>query len=82
MATITIEVPDERKDRTGADGSRLPELLLYLVQQPAGTAHIYRYILNFMASQPTKEQYIAFPSYARDDRALGDGSWHAAKLLN
>ncbi|MBC6475491.1 MAG: hypothetical protein GDA48_24035 [Hormoscilla sp. GM102CHS1] len=69
MATITIEVPDELKDQLDRMGDRLPELLSLSLKQPAVPAHIYRYILNFIASEPTKEQIAAFcPTPEMTDR--------------
>nr|WP_155706942.1 hypothetical protein [Gloeocapsopsis dulcis] len=41
-------------------GDRLPELLALSLQQPALPSHIYSYILNFLASNPTPEQIVAF----------------------
>ena len=60
MTTITIEVPDELADALTRAGDRLPELLALWLQQPVLPAHIYRYILDFLASQPTMEQIAAF----------------------
>jgi len=60
MTTITIEVPDELAEALARAGDRLPELLALSLQQPALPAHIYRYILDFLASQPTGEQLAAF----------------------
>lgn len=60
MPTITIEVPEELSVALAQVGDRLPELLALSLQQPALPAHIYRYILNFLASKPTPEQIAAF----------------------
>lgn len=60
MPTITIEVPEELGERLSQIGDRLPELLALSLQQPALPAHIYHYILNFLASNPTPEQIAAF----------------------
>ncbi|MGA9381910.1 MAG: hypothetical protein WBV73_24380 [Phormidium sp.] len=60
MARITLEVPSELSDQLELLGDRLPELLALSLQQPALPAHIYRYILNFLASNPTPEQIAAF----------------------
>jgi hypothetical protein len=65
---ITIEVPEELSVALAQVGDseallqadRLPELLALSLQQPALPAHIYRYILNFLASNPTPEQIAAF----------------------
>lgn len=60
MPKITIEVPEELSVALAQFGDRLPELLALSLQQPALPAHIYRYILNFLASNPTPEQIAAF----------------------
>lgn len=60
MTTITIEVPDELSDLLAEVGDRLPELLALSLQQPVLSAHIYRYILNFLASRPTAKEIAAF----------------------
>ncbi|GFE71894.1 hypothetical protein [Chroococcus sp. FPU101] len=60
MAKITIEVPDELSSQLAQVGDRLPELLALSLQQPAIPAQIYRYILDFLASEPTKEEILAF----------------------
>ncbi len=60
MSTITIEVPDEHSEMLVKAGDRLPEILALSLRQPALPAHIYRYILDFLASQPTPERIAAF----------------------
>jgi hypothetical protein len=60
MATITIEVPDELSGLIAQVGERLPELLTRSLQQPALPAHVYRYVLAFLASNPTAEEVAAF----------------------
>ncbi len=60
MAQITIELPDELSEQLVQLGDRLPELLALSLQQPAIPAHIYRYIIDFLASEPTPEQIINF----------------------
>lgn len=60
MSTITIEVPDEIAELVNKAGDRLPEILALSLKQPPLSAHIYRYILDFLASQPTAEQIAAF----------------------
>ena len=60
MPRITIEVPDELSGQLTQMGDRLPELLVQFLQQPALPVHIYRYILNFLASAPTPEEIAAF----------------------
>ncbi len=69
MATITLDVPDELADALARTGDRLPELLALSLRQPALPASIYRYILDFLASQPTAEQLVAFaPTPAMTER--------------
>lgn len=60
MATITIEVPDELSRLIAQVGDRLPELLAQSLQQPALPAHIYRYVLDFLARNPAAEEIRAF----------------------
>jgi len=60
MATITIEVPDEWSEQLAQLGDRLPDLLRQCLQQPVLPANVYRYILDFLTSQPTPEQIAAF----------------------
>jgi hypothetical protein len=60
MPTITLEVPDDLADQLVHVRDRLPELLALSLHQPALPAHIYRYILGFLASNPTPEQIAAF----------------------
>lgn len=60
MPRIILEVPEELSDQLAQIGDRLPELLALSLQQPALPAHIYRYILNFLASNPTPQQIVAF----------------------
>lgn len=60
VATITIEIPDDLSEQLTQLGDRLPELLQQCVQQTVLPAHVYRYILDFLTSQPTPEQIAAF----------------------
>ncbi|MCP2729493.1 hypothetical protein [Limnofasciculus baicalensis] len=60
MPKITIEVPEELSNQLAEIGDRLPELLRLSLQQPALPAHVYRYILNFIASKPTPQEIAAF----------------------
>lgn len=60
MSTITIEVPDELSDLVAEAGDRLPELLAQSLRQPALPAHVYRYVLDFLASNPSAEQVASF----------------------
>jgi hypothetical protein len=69
MATVTIEVPDELSELLAQAGDRLPELLAQSLKEPTLPAHVYRYVLNFLASRPTPEQVAAFgPTPEMTDR--------------
>jgi hypothetical protein len=60
VTTITLAVPDELAEALTRIGDCLPELLALSLQQPALPASLYRYILDFLASQPPVEQFAAF----------------------
>jgi hypothetical protein len=60
MATITLEIPDELAGRAEELRRRLPELLVLNLEQPAVPARTYRYILDFLASNPSPEAIVAF----------------------
>jgi hypothetical protein len=69
VAKITLEVSDELSERLAEVSDRLPELLALSLQQPALPAHTYRYILDFLASNPAPEQIAAFgPTPAMQER--------------
>lgn len=60
MPKITLEVSEELSKQLASVGDRLPELLALSLQQPPLPAHIYRYILTFLTSNPTPEQIAVF----------------------
>ncbi len=60
MPTITLDVSDEIATQLDAAGDRLPELLALSLQQPAVPAHIYRFIIDFLASNPSPQDLAAF----------------------
>lgn len=68
MARITIDVPDDLLEQLAQMGDsleetlrdRLPQLLRQDARQPILPAHIYRYVLDFLASQPTPDQIAGF----------------------
>lgn len=71
MATITIEVPDDLSDQLAQLGDRLPDLLRQCLQQSALPAQVYRYILDFLISQPSPDQIAAFrPTAEMQERLL------------
>jgi hypothetical protein len=68
MAKITLEIPDEWSEqltKAGEDpadwlSQRLPEFIALNLQQPALPAHIYHYVLDFIANNPTPQQIADF----------------------
>lgn len=69
MATVTIEVPDDLSELVAQAGDRLPELLARSLREPTLPAHVYRYVLDFLASRPTPEQLAALgPTPEMNDR--------------
>lgn len=69
MATVTIEVPDELSELVTQAGDRLPELLAQSLKEPTLPAHVYRYVLDFLASRPTPDEVAAFgPTPEMTDR--------------
>jgi hypothetical protein len=60
MPKITLEISEELSAQLSQIGDRLPELLALSLQQPALPAHIYRYILDFLSSNPTSQEIAEF----------------------
>jgi hypothetical protein len=60
MATVTIEVPNELSELVAQAGDRLPELLAQSLREPTLPAHVYRHVLDFLASRPSPDQLAAF----------------------
>lgn len=60
MPTITLDVSDELAAQVDAIRDRLPELLALGIQQSAIPTHVYRYVLDFLASNPSPEAIAAF----------------------
>ena len=60
MTTITIEVPDELSEQLRRAKAPLSELLARGLRPSPLPADVYSYVLNFMASAPTREQIAAF----------------------
>jgi hypothetical protein len=71
MAKITLEIPDELAEQLTKVGDRLPELMTQVLQQTAVPGHIYRYVLEFLANNPTSEQIAAFPPTPEMQQRLG-----------
>ena len=77
MAKITLDIPDELIAQLSELGQpiaewlpqQLPSLLTQGTQPTILPAHIYRYILDFIASGPTPQQILDFrPTPAMQDR--------------
>jgi hypothetical protein len=69
MATLTIEIPDELMEQLAPVHDQLPELLSRCLSLSALSAQVYRYILDFLTSQPTPAQIAAFrPTPAMQER--------------
>lgn len=60
MATVTIEVPDDLSELVRQAGDRLPELLVLSLKEPTLPPHVYRYVLDFLASRSTPAQVASF----------------------
>lgn len=71
MPKITLDISDdlfEQLTQTGAS-DRLTELLALSLQQPALPASIYRYLFDFITSNPTSQQISDFrPTLEMQDR--------------
>jgi hypothetical protein len=53
MVKITLEVPEELSEKLGKLGDRLPEFLNKSLEQAVLPSSVYRYVLNFLANDPT-----------------------------
>lgn len=61
MAQITIEVPDPLAERLLAVGDRLPEVLVRgLAESASPLNEVYRYVLEFLASNPSPDVIVNF----------------------
>jgi hypothetical protein len=61
MAQITIEVPETLAKRLASVRDRLPEVLARWLDQPSPVPdEVYRYILEFLASNPSPQEVIDF----------------------
>jgi len=60
MASLTIEISDDLMERLAPMRDQLPELLRQCLQPSVISAQVYRYVLDFLASQPTPEQVATF----------------------
>jgi len=60
MAMLTIEIPDDLMEQLSPVKEQLPELLRRCLHPLALPAQVYRYVLDFLTSQPTPEQIAQF----------------------
>ena len=60
MAVLTIEIPDELMEQLSPLRDQLPELLRRCLHPLALPAQVYRYVLDFLTSEPTPEQIASF----------------------
>ncbi|PMB01616.1 hypothetical protein CEN45_12265 [Fischerella thermalis CCMEE 5198] len=69
MVKITLEVSEELSEKLTQLGDvwrqaalrlRLPELLALSLEQPPLPSRVYQYIVDFLVSNPTSEQILAF----------------------
>ena len=61
MAQITIEVPDSLAERLAPVRDRLPEVLAHGLEQLSPVPNeVYRYILDFLTSNPSPQAIIDF----------------------
>jgi len=83
MTTITLEVPDELAAQIAALRGRLPDLLAQVLKsESSGTkpqvngtqqsSPLYREIVDFLASDPSPEQVVAFRISAAAQERLED----------
>lgn len=69
MATLTIEIPDDLMDQIAPVQDQLPDLLRRCLHPLALPAQVYRYVFDFLASQPTPDQIANFrPTSDMQDR--------------
>ncbi len=60
MASLIIEIPDDLMESLAPIHDQLPELLRRCLQPSVISTQVYRYILDFLTSQPTPEQIATF----------------------
>jgi hypothetical protein len=61
MAQITIEIPDALAQRLVSVQDRLPEVLAcWLDEPPPPSNEVYRYVLAFLAKDPSPQEILDF----------------------
>lgn len=70
MVEITIQVPEALAERLAAVGDRLPEVLARgLDERPPLSSEGYRYVLQFLATNPSPQAIVDFhPTPAMQER--------------
>lgn len=70
MIEMTIQVPESLAERVSAVSGRLPEVLAYGLEELSPLPNeIYRYILEFLISQPTPDEIVNFePTSTMNER--------------
>lgn len=70
MVEITIQVPEALAERITAIGDRLPEVLARgLDEKPPLSSEDYRYVLQFLATNPSPQAIVDFhPTPAMQER--------------
>lgn len=72
MAVLTIEVSDDLMAQLSPIQDQLPDLLQRCLDPIALPAQVYRYVLDFLASQPTEEQLSTFRPTEQMQQRLGE----------
>ena len=62
MPTLSIEISDDLMEQLAPIRDQPPDLLHQCLQPAILSAQAYRYVYNFLSSQPTAEQIAAFRS--------------------
>jgi len=60
VTKVTLELPDDLAPEIQKARDRLPELLALSLKQSPVPAHVYRHILDFLATDPSPEAIAAF----------------------
>lgn len=73
MAQITIEVSDSLAERLTAVKDRIPEMLAREIEQPSPLLNeVYRYVLKFLASNPSPPAVIDFKPTPTMQERIGE----------
>ena len=73
MAQITIEIPDSLAERLAPVRDRLPEVLAHgLDKLPPVPNEVYRYVLDFLASNPSPQAIIDFKLHQTEQERISE----------